>query len=480
MKIAVLKESNTGEARVAVSPEAVKKYVGAGHQVRVQRGAGAGAFFSDADYKSAGAKITAGPAATLKEADVLLAVQAPSGKTASMMKRGAGIAALLEPDDDPDRIRAYAKARLDAYALEYIPRISRAQAMDVLSSQSNLTGYRAVVEGASLYNRALPMMMTAAGTIAPAKVFIMGAGVAGLQAIATARRLGAVTTATDVRPAAKEQVASLGAKFIAVEDDEFRAAETMAGYAKEMSSAYRKKQAELIAGHIAAQDIVVTTALIPGKPAPRLIDAGMVKSMKAGSVIIDLAAARGGNCALTRPGKIVTSANGVMLVGYRNWPARMASDSSALYARNLTQFLPLLCAEDGGYAPHLDDEIIEGCLLTHAGKLVHKTLKSPKSRTTPKKRAIAKTSKATKKQARKKTPATKGKKAPVKTRKKPVSQSIQAKTRSATKSKPKPKSPAKAKKPPTRKASKPAARKPVRKSTRKKKPTKKSASGRTG
>ena len=375
MKIAVLKETAAGEMRVAATPDAVKYYVDGGHAVSVAKGAGQGANFSDADYKDAGASISATNDAAVKTADLVLSITGGTKALVAKMKKGAGVTGLLNPTDQPDFAEACAKKGVTAYALEYIPRISRAQAMDVLSSQSNLAGYRSVVEAGSVYGRAFPMMMTAAGTIAPAKVFVMGAGVAGLQAIATARRLGAVTTATDVRPAAKEQVASLGAKFIAVENEEFKEAETAGGYAKQMSAEYQKLQAELTATHIAKQDIVITTALIPGRPAPKLIDKAMIKSMKPGSVLVDLAIERGGNVEGAKPGKIVETSNGVKIVGHLNWPARMAADSSSLFARNLRNFLPLVTAEDGSYAPDWDDEIIQGCALTRDGAVVHERLK---------------------------------------------------------------------------------------------------------
>ena len=375
MKIAVLKETATGEMRVAATPDAVKYYVDGGHTVSIVKGAGGGANFSDTDYKNAGGSIAATNEAAVKSADIVLSITGGTKALIAKMKKGAGLTGLLNPTDQPDFAQACAKNGVTAYALEYIPRISRAQAMDVLSSQSNLAGYRSVVEAGSIYGRAFPMMMTAAGTIAPAKVFVMGAGVAGLQAIATARRLGAVTTATDVRPAAKEQVASLGAKFIAVENEEFKEAETAGGYAKQMSKEYQKLQAELTATHIAKQDIVITTALIPGRPAPKLIDKAMIKSMKPGSVLVDLAIERGGNVEGAKPGKVVETANGVKIVGYLNWPARMAADSSSLFARNLRNFLPLVTAEDGSYMPDWDDEIIQGCALTRDGAVVHERLK---------------------------------------------------------------------------------------------------------
>ena len=374
MKIAVLKDAGGDEARVAATPETVKGYVNAGHDVSVVKGAGVAADFADSLYKDAGASIATSNKTAVKNADLVLSVSGGTKALLTSLKSGAGITGLLNPTDNPDYAKACAKAGVTAFALEYIPRISRAQSMDVLSSQSNLSGYRSVVEAGTVYGRAFPMMMTAAGTVAPAKVFIMGAGVAGLQAIATARRLGAVTTATDVRPAAKEQVASLGAKFIAVENDEFKEAETAGGYAKQMSAEYQELQAELTASHIAKQDIVVTTALIPGRPAPKLIDKKMIGSMRPGSVIIDLAVERGGNCEGAKPGEVVTTKNGVKIVGYLNWPSRMASDSSNMFARNLKNFLPLVTAEDGSYQPDWDDEIIQGCALTRDGQVVHPRL----------------------------------------------------------------------------------------------------------
>lgn len=374
MHIAVIKDAGSSERRVAATPDTVKGYIGAGHTISVTKGAGVEANFSDAEYKEAGAKIVASNTACVKTADLVFSVNGADAKLVGSLKKGAGITGFMNPTDNPKYAAACAKAGVTAFALDYIPRISRAQAMDVLSSQSNLSGYRAVVEAAGIYGRAMPMMMTAAGTIAPAKVFVMGAGVAGLQAIATARRLGAVTTATDVRPAAKEQVASLGAKFIAVENEEFKAAETAGGYAKQMSAEYQKLQAELTASHVAKQDIVVTTALIPGRPAPQLISKAMLDNMRAGSVLIDLAVERGGNVEGAKKGEIVTTKNGVHIVGYLNWPSRMASDASNMFARNLKAFLPLVTAEDGAYAPDWDDEIIKGCALTKDGAVVHERL----------------------------------------------------------------------------------------------------------
>lgn len=359
---------------MAATPDTVKTYIASGHEVSVVKGAGAAADYADALYKDLGAKVVASNAAAAKTADLVMSVTGGDAKVLAAMKKGAGITGLLNPTDNPDYVDAAAKAGVTAYALEYIPRISRAQSMDVLSSQSNLAGYRAVVEGAGIYGRALPMMMTAAGTVAPAKIFIMGVGVAGLQAIATARRLGAVTTATDVRPATKEQVASLGAKFIAVENDEFKAAETAGGYAKQMSPEYQKLQAELTASHIAKQDIVVTTALIPGRDAPVLVSKAMLDTMKPGSVLVDLAVERGGNVEGAKAGEIVTTKNGVHIVGHLNWPSRMASDASNMFARNLKNLLPLVTAEDGTYAPDWDDEIVQGCALTKEGAIVNARL----------------------------------------------------------------------------------------------------------
>lgn len=380
MKITVLNDAdvkvgNNAEARVSATPDTVKGYIGSGHEVTVVKGAGKAANFVDSDYEDVGAIIVASNGAAAKDADLVMSITGRDEKFVSGLKKGAGITGLMNPTDNPKYAAACAKAGVTAFALEYIPRISRAQSMDVLSSQSNLSGYRAVVEGASIYGRAMPMMMTAAGTVAPAKCFIMGVGVAGLQAIATARRLGAVTTATDVRPATKEQVASLGAKFIAVENEEFKEAETAGGYAKQMSAEYQKLQAELTASHIAKQDIVITTALIPGRAAPVLVTKAMLDTMRPGSVLVDLAAERGGNVEGCVAGKVVTTKNDVHIVGLLNWPSRMASDASNMFARNLKNFLPLVTAEDGSYAPDWEDEIIQGCALTRNGEVVHERLK---------------------------------------------------------------------------------------------------------
>lgn len=369
MKISVLKETAPGETRVAATPETVKKIVGLGHTVTVETGAGAAASFPDELFKAAGAEISADGG--IGGADLVVKVRRPSESEIGKMKAGSGLVSLLEPYGDKATIDALAKAKIDAVAMEFVPRISRAQSMDALSSQANLAGYRAVIEAAELYGRAFPMMMTAAGTIAAAKVFVMGVGVAGLQAIATARRLGAVVTATDVRPATKEQVASLGAKFVAVEDEEFKQAETTAGYAKPMSAEYQAKQAALVTEHIAKQDIVITTALIPGRPAPVLVTEAQAKSMRPGSVIIDLAVAQGGNCPLSKPDELV-NANGVKIMGFTNLPSRLASDASSLYAKNILALLPLLSDKDSkAFAPAWDDEIIKGAMLSKAGALVH-------------------------------------------------------------------------------------------------------------
>jgi NAD(P) transhydrogenase subunit alpha len=371
MRIAVLKERRDGETRVAVTPETVKKMIGLGHAVFIEAGAGAGAAYPDGQFAEAGARIAADARAVVGDADLVLKVRRPSDDELSTFKAGVALVGLIAPYGDRAAVEAYARAKVDAFAMELVPRITRAQSMDALTSQSNLAGYRAVIEGAAAYGQAFPMMMTAAGTVPPAKVFVMGAGVAGLQAIATAKRLGAVVSATDVRPAAKEQVASLAAKFIAVEDEEFKAAETAGGYAKEMSTAYRQKQAELVAAHIAKQDLVITTALIPGRTAPRLVDAAMVASMSPGSVIVDLAVEAGGNVEGAVRGQATVTANGVTILGYENLPGRLAKASSALYAKNLLNLLPLLTGEGSALAPHADDEIVKAMQLTRAGAVIH-------------------------------------------------------------------------------------------------------------
>ncbi len=369
MRIAVLSEDTTSEPRVAATPESARKFIAAGANVCVQSGAGASAGLSDQDYRDAGAEIADSAAAALGEADLVLKVRRPDDL--SGYKRGAAIVALMDPYGNEEALKRMADAGLMAFSLELIPRITRAQVMDVLSSQANLAGYRAVIEAAQAFHRAFPMMMTAAGTVPAARCFVMGAGVAGLQAIATARRLGAIVSATDVRPAAKEQVASLGGKFIAVEDDEFKAAETAGGYAKEMSKEYREKQAALVREHIAKQDIVITTALIPGRPAPRLVDAAMVASMAAGSVIVDLAVERGGNVEGAVPGE-VAKVGGVTIIGHLNMPGRIAASSSALLARNIFSFVdPMIDKETKELKIDRGDEIVAATLLTADGAIVH-------------------------------------------------------------------------------------------------------------
>jgi NAD(P) transhydrogenase subunit alpha len=373
-RIAVTRERRHGETRVAAVPETVKKLTGSGFAVTVEAGAGAAASVPDEDYAAAGAQVAPTLEAALKAADILFKVRGPSPEELKALKTDAIVVGLLDPFQDKALLQALARKKATAFAMEFVPRITRAQAMDALSSQANLAGYRAVIEAAQAYGRVLPMMMTAAGTVAPAKVFVMGAGVAGLQAIATARRLGAVVTATDVRPAAKEQVESLGAKFVAVEDEEFKAAETAAGYAKPMSAEYQKKQAALISEHIRKQDIVITTALIPGRPAPRLVSAGQVASMRPGSVIVDLAVEQGGNVEGSRPGE-TAEAGGVRILGLADLPGRVAADASALYARNLQAFAALLLNEEGQLEPDYQDEILKGALVVQGGQVVHPALR---------------------------------------------------------------------------------------------------------
>ena len=368
--IAVTRERRDGETRCALTPETVKKLTALGATVTVEAGTGLGSSIPDADYAAAGATVAPDTKAALAGADLLLKVRGPTAQETSALKPGAVVAALLDAYREKETVAALAGAGVTAFAMEFVPRITRAQAMDALSSQANLAGYRAVIEAAYAYGKGFPMMMTAAGTVAAAKVFVMGAGVAGLQAIATARRLGAVVTATDVRPASKEQVESLGAKFVAVEDEEFRAAETAGGYAKPMSPEYQAKQAGLTASHIVKQDVVVTTALIPGRPAPRLVTAAHVASMKPGSVIVDLAIDNGGNVEGAKAGEVVTTPNGVKIVGWTNMAGRIAADASALYARNLVAFTGLL-VKDGTLAVDLEDEILKAAAVTHGGTVVH-------------------------------------------------------------------------------------------------------------
>jgi H+-translocating NAD(P) transhydrogenase subunit alpha len=374
MDLVVLKERRTGEARVAATPDTVRKLKGLGLSITVERGAGERACFADEDYEAAGAALASDAAAALAKADIILKVRGPDPAEIAAMNEGAALIGMLAPYTEREAVAALAARGVDAFAMEFLPRISRAQAMDVLSSQANLAGYKAVIDGAAQFGRAMPMMMTAAGTIAPARVFVMGVGVAGLQAIATARRLGAIVSATDVRPATKEQVESLGATFVAVIDDEFRQAETAAGYAREMSKEYQAKQAELIADTIKKQDIVITTALIPGRKAPVLVSEEMVKTMKRGSIIVDLAVEQGGNCPLSKPDQIV-EAYGVTILGYTNLPARLAVDASNLYARNLFNFVALIVdRKTGALALDWNDEIVKGAGLTRDGQIVHPAL----------------------------------------------------------------------------------------------------------
>ncbi|MFZ1963141.1 MAG: Re/Si-specific NAD(P)(+) transhydrogenase subunit alpha [Roseiarcus sp.] len=376
MLIGVVAETEPHETRVAASAETVKKFLALGAEAAVERGAGVNAGILDADYAAAGARLVS--TAEALGADIVLKVRRPSGAELGQMKRGALVVASMDPYGHQDAVAAMAEAGVAAFAMELLPRITRAQTMDVLSSQANLAGYRAVIDAAAEYGRALPMMMTAAGAIPAAKAFVMGVGVAGLQAIATARRLGAIVTATDVRPATKEQVESLGAKFVAVEDEEFKQAETAGGYAKEMSDAYKAKQAALVAAHIAKQDIVIATALIPGRPAPRLVSADMVKSMRAGSVIVDLAVERGGNCELARAGEVVVTDNGVRVVGNSS-VTRLAATASALYARNLYAFVETLIDKSAKtIAVNWDDELVKATCLTRDGAIVHPNFQ-PKS-----------------------------------------------------------------------------------------------------
>ncbi len=371
--IAVTHEPD-GETRVAISPETARKLVGLGCTIRIASGAGRRSRFSDDAFTGAGAAVVPTSGEALDGADILLKVRRPLLEEVKALKRGASVLAILSPYDDRGDLDELAAEGASLFAMEFMPRITRAQSMDVLSSQANLAGYKAIVDAASMFEQAMPMMMTAAGTVPAAKVFIMGVGVAGLQAIATARRLGAIVSATDVRPATKEQVASLGAKFIAIEDDEFKQAQTAAGYAKPMSEGYQKKQSELVANHIKAQDIVITTALIPGRPAPRLISRDMVASMKPGAVIVDLAAERGGNCELTKAGEIV-DVNGVRIWGPINLPGTVPVNASSLYAKNLLTFLETwFDKKTKVLSVNWDDDIVKGTLVAKDGKIVHPNL----------------------------------------------------------------------------------------------------------
>ena len=372
--IAVTRERRDGETRCAVTPETVKKFVAMGATVTVEAGTGGGSSIPDDDYAAAGATVAKDSKAVLSGADIVLKVRGPTAQDTSALKPGAIVVALLDAYREKETVQALAGAGATSFAMEFVPRISRAQVMDALSSQANLAGYRAVIEAAYAYGKGFPMMMTAAGTVAPAKVFVMGVGVAGLQAIATARRLGAVVTATDVRPATKEQVESLGAKFLAVEDEEFRNAQTAGGYAKPMSPEYQAKQAVLTGEHIKKQDIVITTALIPGRAAPVLVSAAQVATMKPGSVLIDLAVEAGGNVEGAKAGEVVTTANGVSIVGHTNLPGRIAADASSLYAKNLVAFVGLMI-KDGALALDLEDEILKASAVTHGGIVVHEGVK---------------------------------------------------------------------------------------------------------
>ncbi len=368
MKIAIAAETDPAEPRVAGTPDTIKRMLPLGAEIAVEAGAGLQSGILDADYQAAGASVGKGVA---KDADIVLKVRRPSAKELAGYKKGALVIAIMDPYGNEAALKEMAQAGVAGFAMELMPRITRAQSMDVLSSQANLAGYRAVIDAAEQYGRALPMMMTAAGTVPAAKVFIMGVGVAGLQAIATARRLGAIVTATDVRPATKEQVESLGAKFLAVEDEEFKNAQTAGGYAKEMSKEYQTKQAALTAEHIKKQDIVITTALIPGRPAPRLITKEMVASMRPGSVIVDLAVERGGNVEGAKPGE-VAQVGGVKIVGHLNVAGRLAASASALYAKNLLTFVEtLIDKKEKKLAVNWDDELVKATLLTRDGAVVH-------------------------------------------------------------------------------------------------------------
>ncbi len=371
MRIAVPSETDKIETRVAATPETVKKYISLGAEVVVQAGAGVSSGIPDADFEAAGAKIAKAAKDTFKDADIVLKVRRPDADEIKDIKAGAIVIAAMDPYGQDEALKAMANAKIASFAMELMPRITRAQVMDILSSQANLAGYRAVIDGTAEYGRAIPMMMTAAGTVPAARIFVMGAGVAGLQAIATARRLGAIVTATDVRPAAKEQVESLGAKFIAVEDEEFKQAETSGGYAKEMSKEYQAKQAALVASHIAKQDIVITTALIPGRPAPKLVSKAMVESMRPGSVLVDLAVERGGNVEGGKAGS-VANVKGVKIVGHLNMPGRLPASASALYAKNLLAFVETMVnKETKAIDVKWDDELVKATCLTRDGAVIH-------------------------------------------------------------------------------------------------------------
>ncbi|WP_297493025.1 Re/Si-specific NAD(P)(+) transhydrogenase subunit alpha [Acidocella sp.] len=374
MRLAVLKERRSGEARVAATPDTVKKLIGLGLKVAVETGAGVAAAISDQDFAVAGAEIVSDASAALDGAGILFAVQAPDEAVRALMAPGTLVVGTMNAAADPALVPALAAGRIDAVGLEMLPRITRAQSMDVLSSQANLAGYRAVIEAAGAFPRGFPMMMTAAGTVPPARVFVIGAGVAGLQAIATARRLGGIVSGTDVRPAAKEEIRSLGATYIGVDDEE--SAKQTGPYAGQMSEEFRQKQAELMTATVAKNDIVICTALVQGRKAPVIVTSEMVAAMKSGSIIIDLAADSGGNCAETVPGETITTPNGVTIIGHRNWPSRIAVAASQLYARNLLTFLTTFWDKDA-QAPKLTetDDLIKGALLTRAGEIVHPNFK---------------------------------------------------------------------------------------------------------
>lgn len=369
--IAVPSETDPNEGRVAATPDTVKRFAALGAKVVVQAGAGEKSRLPDDAFTTEGAEIAADAKATVAGADIILRVRRPSKLEIKTYPKGAMVVAQMDPYGNESDVEAMAKAGLTSVAMEFMPRITRAQVMDVLSSQANLAGYQAVIDASNVYDRAMPMMMTAAGTVPAARVFVMGAGVAGLQAIATARRLGAVVTATDVRPAAKEQVESLGAKFVAVENDEFKQAETAGGYAKQMSEDYQKQQAELVASHIAKQDIVITTALIPGRPAPRLVSRAMIDAMKPGSVLVDLAVERGGNVEGAVPGALA-DVGPATVVGYLNVPGRIAATASLLYAKNLYSFIEtMINKESQAFKVDWDDELVKATVLTRDGAVVH-------------------------------------------------------------------------------------------------------------
>jgi NAD(P) transhydrogenase subunit alpha len=368
MKLGIAREVDGGEPRVAATPDTVKKYKALGIDVAIEPGAGIKSGLLDADYEAMGAVVSAD---AVKDADIVIKVKRPEASELAKYKKGATVIAIMDPYGNDAALKTMADAGVSAFAMELMPRITRAQVMDVLSSQANLAGYRAVIEAAESFGRAFPMMMTAAGTVPAAKVFVMGVGVAGLQAIATARRLGAVVSATDVRPATKEQVESLGAKFLAVEDEEFKNAQTAGGYAKEMSKEYQAKQAALTAEHIKKQDIIITTALIPGRPAPKLVTAEMVKSMKPGSVLVDLAVERGGNVEGAKVNEIA-DVNGVKIIGYTNLAGKVAASASSLYARNLQSFIETMFdKETKSLAVKWDDELVKATALTKDGAVIH-------------------------------------------------------------------------------------------------------------